>query len=229
MVERILPQLFSGNNDKWECRGMTTFFLIRHGETIANQLGYIQGTMDNKLSSLTLQSKQQIKDYQRLIRELKISYVFTSPLIRARQTSEIICQKSSLPIVSDDRLKEVSYGEWNGKLLSDLKKNYSSYIDDATNDLKPSANRVNNGEPYNHARKRIISFFKEVARVVPQENVLVVTHGWVIKTFVEACVDSKNTLNFNNPSNLSLTKLTLEQGKSHICFYNRQYDVEVIE
>lgn len=64
-----------GNNDN--------FFLIRHGETYANRLNYIQGTLNDKLTSLTKRGMQEAANYQKLFDNNQIDYVYTSPLMQS--------------------------------------------------------------------------------------------------------------------------------------------------
>ena len=64
-----------GNNDN--------FFLIRHGETYANRLNYIQGTLNDRLTSLTKRGMLEAANYQKLFDNNQIDYVYTSPLRRA--------------------------------------------------------------------------------------------------------------------------------------------------
>ena len=63
------------------------FFLIRHGETYANRLNYIQGTLNNDLTSLTKRGILEAENYQKLFNNNQIDYVYTSPLKRAVRNS----------------------------------------------------------------------------------------------------------------------------------------------
>lgn len=206
---------------------MITLFLMRHGETWANRLGILQGTLDNQLSSLTTTSQQLARQSQYLLAKYRIDQIITSPLLRAQQTSTLIRGESKIPIVTDSRLSEISYGTWNGELLVKLGQQFNGYIDQATNDVMPSANCVNGGESYAHAQRRINAFLREIAEQTTQQNVLVVTHGWIIKTLVAEGLNVPQA-NFNNPANLSLTKIIIEKApySFRLCYYNHQLRAE---
>ena len=82
---------------------MTDFYFIRHGQTTANQQGIKQGQINGQNTYLNALGKQQA-------RELRESFDFTiadrfivSPLIRARQTADILNVELQRPVLVDDR------------------------------------------------------------------------------------------------------------------------------
>ncbi len=206
-----------GNNDN--------FFLIRHGETYANRLDYIQGTLNDRLATLTEQGKLEAQRYQYLLKRNQIDYVFTSPLKRAVATGEIICQDTNIKLQIDERLVEISYGKWNGTAISKLKEQYASYFDLATNDVRPHSIQISKGESFAHARQRVWSFILDTAAKYPAQNILIITHGWVIKNIVALCLNKIDGVAFKNPQNLSVSKvkIDLQLNQQKICYYNRPF------
>lgn len=204
---------------------MTTLFLIRHGETFANRLDYIQGTLDNEMTSLTTKGILEAQSYQTLVQDNQIDYVYTSPLRRAVKTSQIICAQSSLAVNVDERLSEISYGRWNGMAIQKLKSQYANYFDTVTNDVRPYSVQVSNGESFTHARTRIQSFLTDIAIKHPRKTVLIVTHGWVIKNIISLCLNNIDGVAFKNPHNLSISKVKIddESLRQKVCYYNCAY------
>ncbi len=204
---------------------MTTLFLIRHGETIANRLDYIQGTLDNEMTRLTADGISEAESYQPLLANNHIDCVYSSPLKRAVKTSQIICAQSGLPVKVDPRLVEISYGQWNGMAIRKLKQLYANYFDNVTNDVQPNSIIISNGESFSRARDRIQSFLNDVAIKHPQKTVLIVTHGWVIKNIISLCLDNIDGTVFNNPHNLSISKVEIDDDsrKQRVCYYNCAY------
>lgn len=202
---------------------MTTFFLIRHGETFANRQNFIQGTLDTELTFLTPKGKWEAQQFSYLLQCYPIKVVFTSPLTRAVQTSEIICHGRQLPIKRDERLREISYGDWNGMSYQHVRAAYAPYFDLTTNDARPSSVEVNHGESFVVARKRLASFLNDTAAAYPDDRVLVVTHGWVIKTMASLCRASVSPAVFENPHNLGVTRIDT-QGDSNwqVVFFDRR-------
>lgn len=206
---------------------MTVFLLVRHGETFANRSNHIQGTLDNDFTALTARGILEARQYQKVLRDFRVDSIYTSPLQRAVKTSQIINADQLLKVSVDDRLREISYGHWNGMAIDQLKLNYAPYFDVATNDVRPDSITVNNGESFNHAKRRIRSFILEMTASHPDDRVLVVTHGWVIKNFISMCFSNLDGVSFNNPRNLSLSKVRIEKDfqNKKIYYYNRQLKV----
>ncbi|MDF3075667.1 MAG: phosphoglycerate/bisphosphoglycerate mutase [Alphaproteobacteria bacterium] len=98
-------------------------YLMRHGETEWNTQGRIQGALD---SPLTERGRQQAQTMGlALKRELGRAAppLYCSPLGRARQTLEIVCATAGLDAgscVFDERLREVSWGEWDGMTRAEI-------------------------------------------------------------------------------------------------------------
>lgn len=204
---------------------MSVFYLIRHGETYANKLNIMQGTLNSEITKLTIRGQREASKYKNLLQEYEIDKVFTSPLARAIATSQIICQSNNMPFSIDSRLSEISYGNWNGQKIKTLKTKYTEHFDQATNDLKSTSSAISQGESFKHARLRIADFISSVSKKYPNDRILVVTHGWVIKTFVSLCLPQGSQIILNVPHNLSLTKIGVgEANLARIYYYNRQLE-----
>ena len=90
-------------------------YVIRHGETEANKEGRFQGWSDNPLNE---KGKELAVVTGRGMQGIRFDGCFSSPLIRARQTAQIILRESKnldVPILIDERIKEIGMGEWEGK------------------------------------------------------------------------------------------------------------------
>ncbi len=86
-------------------------FLIRHGESLFNAEKRIQGQMDVALSPL---GRRQAAALATAIAALDIDAIYSSPLARAMQTAEPIAAATHLPVATDDRLKEIHAGVFEG-------------------------------------------------------------------------------------------------------------------
>ena len=99
-------------------------YLLRHGETVANQEGRLQGRSD---SPLTLKGVAQIRAIGALLREQVAEpsgfSVKSSPLGRARRSAAIVCQTLGLEsrtVACDPRLAEISFGDWDGLMVPEV-------------------------------------------------------------------------------------------------------------
>lgn len=97
---------------------MPIIYLIRHGETMWNRVGRHQGHLD---SPLTLEGIGQVRALAERLRKEPEDWprvgLFSSPLFRARQTTAILCDSLGLDFEAvrfENRLRERSYGRWEG-------------------------------------------------------------------------------------------------------------------
>jgi probable phosphoglycerate mutase len=102
-------------------------YYVRHGETDWNRTGRLQGTLDIPLNGL---GRRQAAQAGRILLHLiaanganKDSLAFVaSPLGRARATMELMRSELNMPpadYLLDDRLREIGYGEWEGRTLAE--------------------------------------------------------------------------------------------------------------
>jgi broad specificity phosphatase PhoE len=104
-----------------------TIYYLRHGETDWNRTGRLQGTLDIPLNEL---GRRQAMHAGRVLGRLiaqnghgrdRLAFV-ASPLGRARSTMELVRRELRLPpgdYALDDRLREIGYGEWEGRTLAE--------------------------------------------------------------------------------------------------------------
>lgn len=91
--------------------------LVRHGETAWNREGRYQGRTDIPLSP---DGERQVRRLGERLREVRIDVAISSPLSRARTTAEAILTGKSAPLELDEGLLEISHGQWEGQLASDV-------------------------------------------------------------------------------------------------------------
>ena len=96
--------------------------LVRHGETPWNREGRYQGRTDIPLST---DGEAQVKALGGRLAHLTIDIAISSPLSRARTTAQAILGARSTPLELDARLLEISHGQWEGKLASDVELSHA--------------------------------------------------------------------------------------------------------
>lgn len=139
-------------------------YIVRHGQTDWNVEGRNQGRTDIELNETGI---KQAEETAKNLEGKKFDIVFSSPLKRAYQTAQIICDNH---IVLDERLIERCNGDLEGKLRSEYK--------DSVNFADPNENR-HGIEPLPVFRKRITNFFDFILQTYPNKDILVVTHAGV--------------------------------------------------
>lgn len=100
---------------------MTTLYLIRHGQTVANVEHKISGQIETDLTPFgrdqILQTAQNLKSIG-----VSLDLILCSPLKRTKDSAQIIAEQIPAPIVYDDGLKEFSNGIYEGTKIEDLEQ-----------------------------------------------------------------------------------------------------------
>lgn len=149
-------------------------YLLRHGETDWNIEGRLQGRMDIPMND---SGKKQIEwiGYYLKENEFCVDHIISSPLLRAKETAEIIAEEIDFEgnILYDELLLERSFGKLEGVL-------WSPEID--LNDTKHDIESV---ESLCQRAKEVWSDY------VVEKDILIVAHGAIIKAIVVALTDGK--------------------------------------
>ncbi len=158
---------------------MTDIWLIRHGQTDWNVEGRLQGQRDVPLNATGL---SQAVEMAETLRGKTFSALYSSDLMRARQTAEIIAAVVGLPVYLDRRLREISQGEVEGMLFSDVMQKFESALADRTRN--PVISRLPGGESVAELSERFRDCVDEISCKHHDAPVLVVAHGLAIATIV---------------------------------------------
>jgi probable phosphoglycerate mutase len=155
---------------------MVAVALIRHGITAWNLEGRIQGRTDVPLSP----AGREILAARVLPKELKNLTWVASPLVRARETAAILSGRAIEEIEVDDRLAEMSWGQWEGAVLEDLRLRHGLTM--ADNEARGLHFRPPGGESPFEVQARVRDWLAEIART--GDDVVAVTHKGVIRALM---------------------------------------------
>lgn len=89
-------------------------YLIRHGETDWNRMKKLQGTTDIPLNAYGIELAEKTAEG---LKDVPFDRIYTSPLIRARKTAEIIRGDRPIEIIETDGLKEISFGDYEDSAI----------------------------------------------------------------------------------------------------------------
>src|SRR3989344_2536493 len=186
------------------------YFLLRHGESPINLKGLVSCWPEIIYSPLTRKGAKQIKEAAKKLKKEKIGSIFSSDILRTKQTAEIVAKELGLKIKFDKRLRDVKLGILNGQ---HIKKAGKFWVKEGEK-LSPSEYYKRRftvappgGENYVDIEKRMMSFLEEVEKKHQGENVLVVGHkrpltllermvfGWSQEKFIEKIVQGKEIKN----------------------------------
>ncbi|GEA93557.1 fructose 2,6-bisphosphatase [Pediococcus damnosus] len=198
---------------------MTELYIVRHGETRGNIMGFKQGQIDGAPSQL---DDNGIKQAQNLHDRFDVSFadqLIVSPLTRAKDTANLLNAGRHLPVEVDDRLLEISYGDWDGQYDTDLKAKYQKYFIPGSNAVYPEYYKVAHGEQFTDVEKRVADFTDEIQEKYPNQKIIIVTHGFTVRSFAQNAVKATDPLAFKEPQNCSVTKIEIESGDQQALYY----------
>ena len=156
------------------------FYVTRHGQTGWNQQNIVCGITDISLDETGM---QQARETAERLRDIHLDRVICSPLLRARQTAELICHGREIPFSVDKRVREQNYGIYEGASRFD-----SGFLENK----KMFAVRYPGGESQMSTARRVYEFLEDTARKYPGESVLVVCHGGVCRVIESYFHDMTN-------------------------------------
>lgn len=146
-------------------------YLVRHGETAWNQSGLLQGQTDIDLNA---QGFAQAEEAAERLREVPFEIAFCSPLIRARHTAETIVGNRNITLTTDERLRELNFGPWEGVDIRTIRDAASQPFTNPGDYIPPEG-----AESFAQLYARSGEFVKQVLLPLEgtYETVLVVAHG----------------------------------------------------
>jgi probable phosphoglycerate mutase len=160
---------------------MARVIFIRHGETIWNVEGREMGQLD---SPLTERGIRQAEAIATRLSAIGFSTLYSSDLGRARQTAEHISSKAGNPIVEDVELRERHMGIFQGLTRSEMKEKYPNEWAGYSSTEKFTY-VIPNGESQEQRLERSISVMNRLAETHPEESIVVVSHGGILRGFFE--------------------------------------------
>ncbi len=152
---------------------MATIALVRHGLTIWNKEGRIQGQLDTDLHD---EGRIQAKKLAERIQSDKWDFIISSDLKRASETAEIISKHAGLPVLyRDKRLRESSLGELEGTTLQERIERWGE-------DWRELAQGIESDEGI---QKRSLACITEYIEKHPNDRILFVSHGSLIRRLLQ--------------------------------------------
>ena len=161
----------------------TLFGLLRHGQTIWNTQGRVQGRLDSPLSPEGIGTVQQWARFLATPR-WRWTRILTSPAPRATTTAQLINEELRVDIKEEDDLREQDWGLWEGMSWSEIR---TSYGDELQSQIEKGWSfRPPGGESRNEVRDRARGLLTSLGRRYAGEQILVITHQGVIKSLIYA-------------------------------------------
>lgn len=153
---------------------MTTFIdIIRHGEPVGGRR-YRGYSVDDPLTD---------KGWQQMRTAVADSghwqHIISSPLSRCLDFSQELANKLNIPCTIDDNVKEIGFGDWEGKTPEEILAKDSNALNHFYTD--PVNNRPNGAEPLDTFSERVWDAYQNIAKEHKGKRVLIVAHAGVAR------------------------------------------------
>lgn len=171
---------------------LTTIYVVRHAESQSNAQG--EFTMDSALhdfkglgTSITVEGKKQTKDLAGRLKDIHFDKIFSSDMLRTKQTAEILALERKLIVETTDKIRENSFYayihgqkrpvvEIEKEMLADLAK--LNEVGKMTYKHSPSM------ETPRESATRFLTYLREIALAYGGRTVMVVSHGNLMRSLL---------------------------------------------
>ena len=167
---------------------MPLAIFMRHGEADNNVNRILVGRHIE--SHLTEIGRQQVRDTANYLKEILVDKVFVSPVIRARETAEIVCDVINMDYEIDERLYEIELGKLVGMNYEDIiEKHGNLFLKFYSGDEQMLDDY--GVESFTSVKMRIKHLLDEAIERYPDKNIIFVTHLDPIKAAISLLLDLK--------------------------------------
>ncbi len=198
---------------------MTQFIFVRHGQTDWNKDDRFRGRADIPLNDVGVEQARRVAAR---LEKIPIAAVYASPLGRTMRTAEIIAEPHGLKIEPREELLDFDYGEWQGKLPSEVDP-----IQYALWKTQPDRVQFPRGESLSQARARVMMLIETVSQAHPDETILLVSHDIVAKILLCALLGlDNNSIRRFQQDNAAINRFDLKEGQVLIHAVNETMHLE---
>lgn len=197
---------------------MTRLIIARHAETIWHAERRYTGSSD---VSLTERGELQAHTLGEWARCAALDSIWSSDLVRARVTAHACEVSTGLPVVVDERLRELDFGVGEGLSLAEIAesnpRDARNFVDD------PAAFNFPEGEDPRSAASRFVACLRDIALAYPSGRILIVAHGTISRLALCSLVGvpmSDYRRLFPVMMNCGLTELEFDEGSASMITFN---------
>lgn len=191
---------------------------IRHGQTDVNKENRLQGSSIDL--PLNAKGRAYAEKAAAKFDARSFDQVYSSPMKRAVETARIFT-KGEKRIKLDKRLLEFDFGEWDGKQMKEIWAHYPDVLDPWGKVNKHYLKYAAHGESYAALEKRCASFINDLLARYPDQKILVVAHGRLIRMMAAHLLTNGDMDQIDTMDNCALAKFGLRQQQVRLFYYNR--------
>ena len=180
---------------------MQKVFLIRHGETDYNRDHRLQGALPIPLNA---KGQSQAKALGLYLKDQGIETIFSSPMIRARQTADIMGQALGVTVCEEPRIQEIAFGQFEGLRSSEIEEKYPDiYRMWQSGDMSYT---VPDGESRRSVQQRMTGAWIDIITNTEYEKIALVSHGSALRIIMRYLFHLVPTQTIQNTSITTLSR-----------------------
>jgi len=188
---------------------VTELLLVRHGETDWNRDRRFQGHADQPLNDAGREQARALADE---LEGERIDFVYTSDLVRAHETAQIVAARLGAEVVARSELREVDVGEWEGLTWPEIEEHHP----EGARAWHEHGHGWTSGETYDQLGERIIAALQRIAADHPAQRVLIVGHGGTVRAtraFIEGLSVADSRKRSPAIGNCEVFRVVVEDGR----------------
>ena len=196
-------------------------YIIRHGETAWNKVKRLQGQTNIPLAEEGIRLAQITGEK---LMDIPFTFAITSPLQRAVQTAECVLNGRNIPIITDERIQEISFGAWEGESMlesSVLTEEFREFFfHNPEQYVCPPE-----GESFSDVLLRTKDFYEELIHheKYRKAHILIATHGAAGRCLLSHFYGDGDIWRGGVPKNCAVSIIQVENGKSTILAKDKVY------
>lgn len=157
-----------------------TLYIVRHGQTNWNTIKRVQGQTDIPLNTT---GEEQAKQLAGVFKNIHFDAAFSSDLLRAKRTAEIIILEKHIAIQTTNLLRERNFGPYEGIYVEELKE-LEKDLENLSKENRARYKLHPEIENDEELVGRFITFLREISVAYTGKNILVVCHGAIMRVLL---------------------------------------------
>ena len=160
---------------------MTEILLIRHGETDYNKKKLYYGHLNPSLNETGIKQLENTKrKLEKMVKEIDV--IFSSDLKRCRESLKLLEIAENIQRNFSENLRELNFGNIEGKTYDEIKKNFPHYVDEMKNNWRYF--QTEGGESLSDLERRVTKEVEKIKKIYQNKKILIVAHAGVIQTLI---------------------------------------------
>lgn len=156
---------------------MKKIYLIRHGQTAANNGKMFQGSMDYPLDALGLSQAQQMATY---FQDIPLDAIYSSTMTRAKMTAAALATSKNMAYRTEYDLREANFGDWEGISFAEIQRRWPKEMEKFF--TCPGSWEPPHGESFLALQQRSCTALQKIlAQTEEGQTIALVSHGGIIR------------------------------------------------